>query len=131
MAGEAVSVGEVKPRVLRRVKTGEPLHSSRAPAQGGGQPAETAESAAGAAPQQGQGPPPRKPRRQPPKPQLSQAALAGSTPLGTFAELAAYWEARKPGKGQESGGRGQESGKEPPPQEQPPEGQQSPPPSEQ
>jgi uncharacterized protein len=39
--------------------------------------------------------PPRKPRRQPPKPNLSQAALAGATPLGTFAELAAFWEAKK------------------------------------
>jgi uncharacterized protein len=41
--------------------------------------------------------PPRKPkpRRQPPKPKLSQAALAGATPLGTFAELAAFWEAKK------------------------------------
>jgi len=36
-----------------------------------------------------------KPRRQPPKPKLSQAALAGATPLGTFAELAAFWEAKK------------------------------------
>jgi uncharacterized protein len=44
-----------------------------------------------------QQPPPRKPRprRQPPKPKLSQAALAGATPLGTFAELAAFWEAKK------------------------------------
>jgi uncharacterized protein len=48
-----------------------------------------------AAPAQGQQPPPRKPRRQPPKPKLSQAALAGATPLGTFAELAAFWEAKK------------------------------------
>ncbi|HEY7428440.1 MAG TPA: Tex family protein [Gemmataceae bacterium] len=39
--------------------------------------------------------PPRKPRRQPPKPNLSQSALAGATPLGTFAELAAFWEAKK------------------------------------
>ena len=34
-------------------------------------------------------------RRNPPKPNLSQAALAGATPLGTFAELAAFWEAKK------------------------------------
>ena len=40
-------------------------------------------------------PPPRKPRRQAAKPNLSQAALAGATPLGTFAELAAFWEAKK------------------------------------
>ncbi len=43
-------------------------------------------------------PPPRKPKRTPPKPNLSQAALAGATPLGTFAELAAFWEAKKPPK---------------------------------
>jgi uncharacterized protein len=51
-----------------------------------------------AAPAQGQQAPPArkpKPRRQPPKPKLSQAALAGATPLGTFAELAAFWEAKK------------------------------------
>jgi len=47
----------------------------------------------GPAPQPPQ--PPRKPRRQPPKPKLSQDALAGATPLGTFAELAAFWEAKK------------------------------------
>jgi transcriptional accessory protein Tex/SPT6 len=61
-----------------------------APAQGG------ASRTAAPAPRQQQ-PPPRKPkpRRQPPKPKLSQAALAGATPLGTFAELAAFWEAKK------------------------------------
>jgi uncharacterized protein len=70
-----------------------PAQAGQAPGQG----AQTAE--AGAA--RGQGPPsrqqqpPRKPRRQPPKPNLSQAALAGATPLGTFAELAAFWEAKK------------------------------------
>ncbi len=42
-------------------------------------------------------PPPRKPKRQPPKPNLSQAALAGKESLGTFAELAAFWDAKKPG----------------------------------
>ena len=63
------------------------------PVQGGPQEAEPAQ--AGAAPAQQQ--PPRKPRRQPPKPNLSQEALAGKQKLGTFAELAAYWEAsRKP-----------------------------------
>ncbi len=35
------------------------------------------------------------PRRQPPKADLSQSALAGATPLGTFAELAAFWQAKK------------------------------------
>jgi uncharacterized protein len=38
-------------------------------------------------------PPPRKPKRQPPKPNLSKAALAGKESLGTFAELAVFWEA--------------------------------------
>jgi transcriptional accessory protein Tex/SPT6 len=63
---------------------------SAAPAQGGS-------SHAAAPTQRQQQPPPRKPkpRRQPPKPKLSQAALAGATPLGTFAELAAFWEAKK------------------------------------
>jgi uncharacterized protein len=39
---------------------------------------------------------PRKPsRRQPAKPNLTQEALAGAAPLGTFAELAAFWAAKK------------------------------------
>jgi uncharacterized protein len=46
-------------------------------------------------PQRQPPPPPRKPRRAPHKPNLSQAALAGAAPLGTFAELAAFWEAKK------------------------------------
>jgi uncharacterized protein len=64
--------------------------------QSGGQPAQTGAargSAQASAPRPPQ--PPRKPRRQPPKPKLSQAALAGASPLGTFAELAAFWEAKK------------------------------------
>jgi uncharacterized protein len=65
--------------------------------QGGAQPAQAGAARGGAPaqrpPQQQQ--PPRKPRRQPPKPNLSQSALAGATPLGTFAELAAFWEAKK------------------------------------
>jgi uncharacterized protein len=72
------------------------------PPRGGrpGAPAQTAQGGAprGSAPapaQRQQQPPPRKPRRQPPKPNLSQSALAGATPLGTFAELAAFWEAKK------------------------------------
>jgi uncharacterized protein len=52
-----------------------------------------AEGEAPPAPQQQQ--PPRKPKRTPPKPKLSQAALAGKESLGTFAELAAFWEAKK------------------------------------
>jgi uncharacterized protein len=79
----------------------------RPPPRGRRGPAPAAQGAAGGAPQQqgaaARGPapaqtppqPPRKPRRQPPKPKLSQAALAGATPLGTFAELAAFWEAKK------------------------------------
>ena len=63
---------------------------------GGAVPAENA-ARAPAPPTKPQQPPPRKPkpRRQPSKPKLSQAALAGATPLGTFAELAAFWEAKK------------------------------------
>ncbi|HTU89343.1 MAG TPA: Tex-like N-terminal domain-containing protein [Gemmataceae bacterium] len=66
-----------------------PVAQGAATAQGG--------AARATAPAQGKQPPPRKPkpRRQPPKPKLSQAALAGATPLGTFAELAAFWEAKK------------------------------------
>jgi uncharacterized protein len=67
------------------------------PAQAGGQPAQVAQGGPAPQPpaQRPQPHPPRKPRRQPPKPNLSQAALAGATPLGTFAELAAFWEAKK------------------------------------
>jgi uncharacterized protein len=67
-----------------------------APAPQGGQPAQAGATRATAPPPPPQPPPPpRKPRRQPPKPNLSQSALAGATPLGTFAELAAFWEAKK------------------------------------
>jgi uncharacterized protein len=73
--------------------------TSGPPAQRGDRPAEAGHGAEAAgtpaaAPQQA-APPPRKPRRQPPKPNLSQAALTGAAPLGTFAELAAFWEAKK------------------------------------
>jgi uncharacterized protein len=66
-------------------------------APGGAAPAQGGASRAPAPPPGQQQPPPRKPkpRRQPPQPKLSQAALAGATPLGTFAELAAFWEAKK------------------------------------
>ncbi len=66
-------------------------------APGAGAPAPGGTTRAAAPAQGQQAPPPRKPkpRRQPPKPKLSQAALAGATPLGTFAELAAFWEAKK------------------------------------
>jgi uncharacterized protein len=38
---------------------------------------------------------PRKPQRQPPKPNLSKAALEGEAPLRTFSELMAFFEAQK------------------------------------
>ncbi len=78
-----------------------PPRGGRAPAAPGASDGTSAApgSAQGASapPPRQQQPPPRrpKPRRQPPKPKLSQAALAGATPLGTFAELAAFWEAKK------------------------------------
>jgi transcriptional accessory protein Tex/SPT6 len=78
-----------------------PPRGGRAPAPQGAQEAPSAAAPAqggaprGAAPAPAQQQPPRKPRRHPPKPKLSQAALAGATPLGTFAELAAFWEAKK------------------------------------
>ncbi len=62
----------------------------RRPVRGGARP-----PAEGAAAAQQPAAPPRKPRRTPAKPNLSQAALAGAAPLGTFAELAAFWEAKK------------------------------------
>jgi uncharacterized protein len=61
------------------------------PAQQGGAEAAPPAGEAAAAPAQ---PAARKPKRSPPKPNLSQSALAGATPLGTFAELAAFWEAK-------------------------------------
>lgn len=39
--------------------------------------------------------PPRKPRREPPKPKLTQAALEGKVPLRTFSELSALFAAKK------------------------------------
>jgi uncharacterized protein len=38
---------------------------------------------------------PRKPHREPPKPKLSKAALEGETPLRTFSELKAFFEAQQ------------------------------------
>jgi uncharacterized protein len=64
--------------------------AAQQPAEAAPPPAEGAAATPAAPP-----PPPRKPRRSPPKPHLSQAALAGAAPLGTFAELAAFWEAKK------------------------------------
>jgi uncharacterized protein len=80
----------------RRPQQQQPQQRREGPPPGGrreGAPPQPAE--AGAPAQRQPPPPPRKPRRQPPKPNLSQAALAGATPLGTFAELAAFWEAKK------------------------------------
>jgi uncharacterized protein len=72
---------------------GGPAPGSAAPS--GQAPAPTRSTAGStAAPPQRPAQPPRKPRRQPPKPNLSREALAGATPLGTFAELAAFWEAK-------------------------------------
>ncbi len=71
-----------------------PPRGGARPQQGGqGAGAHATGSRSAPAPQQAP-PPPRKPKRQPPKPKLSQAALAGASPLGTFAELAAFWEAK-------------------------------------
>jgi hypothetical protein len=39
--------------------------------------------------------PPRRPRREPPKPKLTQAALEGKVPLRTFGELSALFAAKK------------------------------------
>jgi uncharacterized protein len=63
--------------------------------QGGQAQAQSRGAGSTTAPAQRPPQPPRKPRRQPPKPNLSREALAGATPLGTFAELAAFWEAKK------------------------------------
>ena len=40
-------------------------------------------------------PPPRKPRREAPKPKLSQDALEGKVPLRTFGELSVLFETKK------------------------------------
>jgi uncharacterized protein len=73
---------------------GQPAQVAR-PVEAAAQAATPAASPQAAAPPPPPPPPPRKPKRQPPKPKLSQAALAGKESLGTFAELAAFWEAKK------------------------------------
>jgi uncharacterized protein len=89
------------PRGGRRPAPAGARSGAPGPHRGGQPPAHAGAAAAQGGPPQGGArpqappPPPRKPRRQPPKPNLSQAALAGATPLGTFAELAAFWEAKK------------------------------------
>jgi uncharacterized protein len=102
-----------RPAVARGQRSAPPPGSSPPPAQAGAQtppaaePAGTAQEAAPASAPAARQPQaaPRKPRRNPPKPNLSQAALAGAAPLGTFAELAAFWEAKKkedtPAEGEE------------------------------
>src|SRR5260370_21216036 len=40
-------------------------------------------------------PPPRKPHRRPHRPKLTQEALQGETPLRTFSELMAFFEAKR------------------------------------
>jgi uncharacterized protein len=69
--------------------------AAEAPPPSDQQPQTTAAPAQAAQRQPAPPPPQRKPRKNPPKPNLSQAALAGATPLGTFAELAAFWEAKR------------------------------------
>ncbi len=121
-AGEAAGT-RLPPRgTTRRPGAGPTPGRSRLPRpilaqQGAPATAEGATEAAPAAePRHQAAPPPRKPRRHPPKPQLSQAALSGKVDLGTFAELAAYWEATR------------KKEKPPPPAEQPAE--EAPPPAE-
>jgi uncharacterized protein len=85
-----------RPAVARGQRAAAPPATAQASTEAAPQPAQAAEAApATAAAPRPAPPPPRKHRRQPPKPNLSQAALAGATPLGTFAELAAFWEAKK------------------------------------
>jgi uncharacterized protein len=72
-------------------------------------------AASGEPAQQQQQPPPRKGKRQPPRPNLSQSALAGATPLGTFAELAAFWEAKSKEDEPQAAPPEQPSGEAPPP----------------
>jgi uncharacterized protein len=74
------------PRGVRRPTAGQQQGGRGPGSQGGGAGMETAQQPAAA---------PRPPRRPTPKPNLSQAALAGAAPLGTFAELAAFWDAKK------------------------------------
>jgi protein Tex len=78
---------------LQKVGAGPVKPAEGTPGAGEGGEGGQAPAEAGAhRPQQTPG---RKSRRQPPRPQLSQAALSGKASLGTFAELAAYWEASK------------------------------------
>jgi protein Tex len=74
------------PRGVRRQTAGQQQGGRGPGSQGGGTGTETAQQPTAA---------PRPPRRPTPKPNLSQAALAGAAPLGTFAELAAFWDAKK------------------------------------
>ncbi len=74
------------PRGVRRPLAGQPQGGRPQGPQGGGAVTETAQQPPAA---------PRPARRPTPKPNLSQAALAGAAPLGTFAELAAFWDAKK------------------------------------
>ena len=75
-------------RIGGQIRPGQGQGQGRGPgSQQGG--AEAAPPASEAAAEQ-----PRKSKKAPPKPNLSQSALAGASPLGTFAELAAFWEAK-------------------------------------
>ena len=71
---------------------GQPTLTPHSEVQGSG-PA-TSDAARPAAPPR-PAPPSRKPRREPPKPKLSQAALEGKVPLRTFGELSALFAAKK------------------------------------
>jgi uncharacterized protein len=90
-----------RPAVARGQRSGPPPSRGQAPPPATEQappPAQAAEAAPAAAPPPPQQqapppPPPRKPRRQPPKPNLSQAALAGATPLRTSAVVARFYSA--------------------------------------
>jgi len=85
-----------------------------------GRGGEAQQAAGGQTPQQTT---PRKQKRTPPKPNLSQAALAGKESLNTFGELAAFWEAKArddqppaaaPAPPQQEGQEGQEGHGQPP-----------------
>jgi uncharacterized protein len=71
----------------------------------------------------------RKPRRTPPRPNLSQDALAGATPLGTFAELAAFWEAKSKEEEPQAAAPPPPPAEAPPPPPPPATTEQPPPPS--
>jgi uncharacterized protein len=82
--------GQTRQGMAQGRRPGQPTQQGQQHQGGGGQPAqqEAPQPAQQEAPQ-------RKTKKQQARPNLSQAALAGAAPLGTFAELAAFWEAKK------------------------------------